>query len=54
VIARHLGGAAAPAIEAAAGHSGPAPAVCPSCGAAALIRKEGCDTCQACGHSKCG
>ena len=55
VIARHLGGAASPVTEAAAAAAiGPAPAVCPSCGAAALIRKEGCDTCQACGHSKCG
>lgn len=30
------------------------PACCPRCGAAALIRKEGCDTCLDCGHSKCG
>ena len=34
----------------------PAPrlACCPRCGAAALVRKEGCDTCLDCGHSKCG
>lgn len=26
---------------------------CPRCGAAALIRQEGCDLCTACGYSKC-
>jgi ribonucleoside-diphosphate reductase alpha chain len=30
------------------------PAACPRCGAAALIRKEGCDSCLDCGYSKCG
>lgn len=29
-------------------------ACCPKCGQKALIRKEGCDTCLECGHSKCG
>ena len=27
---------------------------CPRCGAAAIIRVEGCDKCLECGHSKCG
>ncbi|OQW61164.1 MAG: ribonucleotide reductase [Proteobacteria bacterium HN_bin10] len=27
---------------------------CPKCGAAGLVRKEGCDTCFECGYSKCG
>lgn len=27
---------------------------CPRCGAAAVVRKESCDTCLDCGHSKCG
>ncbi|GHV01044.1 ribonucleoside-diphosphate reductase, adenosylcobalamin-dependent [Bacteroidia bacterium] len=27
---------------------------CPECGEAALIYQNGCPTCQACGHSKCG
>jgi len=27
---------------------------CPSCGAKALVREEGCYTCKACGYSKCG
>jgi ribonucleoside-diphosphate reductase alpha chain len=27
---------------------------CPRCGAAAMIRVEGCDKCLDCGHSKCG
>ena len=31
--------------------SGPS---CPSCGAAGLVRKEGCDSCGECGYSKCG
>lgn len=29
------------------------PRACPKCGAAALIRAEGCDKCLECGHSKC-
>lgn len=27
---------------------------CPKCGQPALIRQEGCDTCTACGYSRCG
>ena len=27
---------------------------CPQCGAAALIRVEGCNNCLDCGYSKCG
>ncbi|MCW1933492.1 adenosylcobalamin-dependent ribonucleoside-diphosphate reductase [Pararhodobacter zhoushanensis] len=30
------------------------PASCPSCGAYELVMIEGCMTCRACGHSKCG
>ncbi|MET4806985.1 adenosylcobalamin-dependent ribonucleoside-diphosphate reductase [Limibacillus sp. MBR-115] len=29
------------------------PAQCPRCGAAAVIKQEGCDLCTACGHSRC-
>ena len=29
-------------------------AACPSCGAYELVMIEGCMTCRACGHSKCG
>jgi ribonucleoside-diphosphate reductase alpha chain len=29
------------------------PRACPKCGAAALIRAEGCDKCLECGYSKC-
>ncbi len=29
------------------------PAQCPSCGQPALVRREGCDVCLACGHSRC-
>jgi ribonucleoside-diphosphate reductase alpha chain len=56
VIERHIGQAA--------GDGGPkadqpnagatAKLCCPRCGAAALIRVEGCDKCLECGHSKCG
>ncbi len=34
--------------------SGSSPAQCPGCGAAALIRAEGCDQCLSCGYSRCG
>lgn len=54
VIARHLGQGIRPGAPASPAEGGPAPAICPQCGAAALVRKEGCDTCLACGHSKCG
>jgi len=30
------------------------PRNCPRCGAAAMMRAEGCETCLECGHSKCG
>ncbi len=58
VVERHMTGLT-PAIEAepvAASAAVPASrlACCPRCGAAALVRKEGCDTCLDCGHSKCG
>jgi ribonucleoside-diphosphate reductase alpha chain len=29
-------------------------ACCPQCGAAALIKVEGCNNCLECGYSKCG
>lgn len=28
--------------------------ICSKCGQKAVVRKEGCDTCLECGHSKCG
>lgn len=30
------------------------PDICPSCGAAAYVREEGCMHCTSCGHSACG
>ena len=33
---------------------GAKPKSCPSCGAYELVMIEGCMTCRACGHSKCG
>lgn len=57
VLERHMGHAheaAEPAHAAPATTGQPAPAACPRCGAAALIRKEGCDSCLDCGYSKCG
>ncbi|WP_334195191.1 adenosylcobalamin-dependent ribonucleoside-diphosphate reductase [Pararhodobacter sp.] len=38
----------------AAAVAGGRPAACPSCGAYELVMIEGCMTCRACGHSKCG
>ncbi len=38
----------------AAAVAGTRPAACPSCGAYELVMIEGCMTCRACGHSKCG
>ncbi len=35
-------------------NDGPRLRQCPKCGEAALLRHEGCDTCTACGYSKCG
>lgn len=53
VIQRHLdsGLVQAPAVEAAPSMS--KPRACPKCGAAALLRSEGCDKCVECGYSKC-
>ncbi|MFA7263372.1 MAG: adenosylcobalamin-dependent ribonucleoside-diphosphate reductase [Caulobacter sp.] len=61
VVEQHMTGLA-PARAGEGGPSAAAPpepgrkplACCPRCGAAALVRKEGCDTCLDCGHSKCG
>jgi ribonucleoside-diphosphate reductase alpha chain len=59
VVERHMNGQSPAQCH---GEGDPDPAVgppprlacCPRCGAAALVRKEGCDTCLDCGHSKCG
>ncbi len=45
-------GGTAPGSAASAGD--PPGAACPRCGQPALVRQEGCDTCTACGHSRCG
>ncbi len=43
------------ALKKAAGDEiDPRQASCPRCGDRALIRQEGCDTCTACGYSRCG
>ena len=34
--------------------TGARPAACPACGAYEMVMIEGCLTCRACGHSKCG
>ncbi|MCA8895827.1 MAG: hypothetical protein KDA48_11275, partial [Amphiplicatus sp.] len=50
VVSEHLGG-----VQAVEARMAPSDAAfCPRCGQKALIRKEGCDTCLDCGHSKCG
>jgi ribonucleoside-diphosphate reductase alpha chain len=41
------------AAAAAAGAEGVAVRSCPRCGAPGLVKLEGCDTCMACGYSKC-
>ncbi len=56
VIERHIGAEAAPSgpkADETPSSAAPRP-VCPKCGAAALVRVEGCDKCLECGHSKCG
>ena len=51
IVAEHLG---APGNTDITSTSRSDAACCPKCGHKALIRKEGCDTCLDCGHSKCG
>lgn len=51
IVAEHLGD---PGETATTYVSRSDAACCPKCGHKALIRKEGCDTCLDCGHSKCG
>jgi ribonucleoside-diphosphate reductase alpha chain len=55
IIEQHIGGLKSqesPEEERAAVH--PALQACPHCGAAALIKSEGCTSCLECGFSKCG
>jgi ribonucleoside-diphosphate reductase alpha chain len=58
VIERHLRDLepqdAAPEASAAAAARPFTGACCPRCGGFELLRKEGCDACQACGYSRCG
>ncbi len=51
IVAEHLGEAGE--LQPARASASDA-ACCPKCGQKSLIRKEGCDTCLDCGHSKCG
>ena len=54
IIERHLGGSA-PAEPVSVIEGLPVPgACCPQCGAAGLIKSEGCNSCLECGYSKCG
>lgn len=55
VIERHLG-LAQPSLPLGEplGASAPPMPCCPRCGAAALVKAEGCDTCLDCGYSRCG
>jgi ribonucleoside-diphosphate reductase alpha chain len=53
VIEQHLDSdAIKPAADGAADRA-VKPRGCPKCGAAALVRAEGCDRCLECGYSKC-
>ncbi len=55
IVQRHLAGVAEP-LPAQAFATPPAAAMpaCPQCGAAALVKVEGCNNCLECGYSKCG
>ncbi len=55
IVQQHLDGVAvAQSTEAPAPSIAPGLRACPKCGAAGLVRKEGCDSCLDCGYSKCG
>jgi ribonucleoside-diphosphate reductase alpha chain len=53
VIQRHLDADVLAAPANVATQANVKPRACPKCGAAALVRSEGCDKCLECGHSKC-
>ncbi len=53
VIQRHLDADAVVTPASATPAAAVKPRSCPKCGAAALVRSEGCDKCLECGHSKC-
>ena len=58
IIERHMA-AATPVVAAGPVEPRPDPLTagarsCPQCGAAALIKSEGCNNCLECGYSKCG
>jgi ribonucleoside-diphosphate reductase alpha chain len=57
IVERHLGGLASAPVEPAPFELPPhpfTPAACPQCGAAQLVKVEGCSNCLECGYSKCG
>jgi ribonucleoside-diphosphate reductase alpha chain len=56
IVERHLAGAGTgeAASEPPAAVHPFAPAPCPQCGAARLVKIEGCNNCLDCGYSKCG
>jgi len=60
VIEQHLvrigfiDGAGLGLVSDPAAQTGARPSGCPSCGAYEMVMIEGCMTCRACGHSKCG
>ncbi|MGQ0589977.1 MAG: adenosylcobalamin-dependent ribonucleoside-diphosphate reductase [Sphingosinicella sp.] len=55
IIERHMGlGQAELPLEVAGAAAAAPRACCPQCGAAALIKVEGCNNCLDCGYSKCG
>jgi ribonucleoside-diphosphate reductase alpha chain len=56
IVERHLAGLGDQPVEAAAFETPAARAMppCPQCGAAALVKVEGCNNCLECGYSKCG
>ena len=55
IVERHLGGLASAEAPAKSFEPPARPMPqCPQCGAAALVKVEGCNNCVECGYSKCG
>ena len=59
VIEKHITNKSAPVVVAPvtkveSNNDIPGATKCPSCGVKAVIKKDGCPTCLACGDSKCG
>ena len=54
IVEQHLGIADTRVAQPALGRQASALPQCPKCGAASLVKVEGCNNCLDCGYSKCG